>query len=171
MQNKFFSFQLWFLLVMTICIYVNGLIRPHSRYRVGVRFIKQKRIYKIFYISFVDPDLLGSETFHGIRLRIHNLRFWIRIRIQNLRSTLTKSSKEKEIDIYDIWKHIFGSKTRQIVGAGSGSEKMLWIRIRKDPKLFAGSRYGFGTQGYGSGSGSGTELKSYQTSSKLLAIW
>jgi hypothetical protein len=91
---------------MTICIYVNGLIRPHSRYRVGVRITKQKRIYKIFYTSFVDPepdpDLLGSQTFHGIRLRIHNLRFWIRIRIQNLCSTLTKSSKEKEIDIYDI---------------------------------------------------------------------
>jgi hypothetical protein len=48
---------------------------------------------------------------------------------------------------------------------GAGSEITLrirtWIRIRKDPKLFAGSRHGFGTQGYGSGSG--TELKSYQT--------
>jgi hypothetical protein len=80
---------------MTFCIYVNGLIRPHSRYRVGVRFSKQKRILKIVYISVVDtepnPNLQGSKTYHGIRILIRNLRFWIRIRIQNLHSTLTKS--------------------------------------------------------------------------------
>jgi hypothetical protein len=36
---------------------------------------------------------------------------------------------------------------------------VLWIRIRKDPKLFAGS--GSVTRGYGSGFGSETGLKSY----------
>jgi hypothetical protein len=80
---------------MTFCIYVNRLIRPHSRYRVGVRFSKQKRILKIVHVSVVDPeldpDLQGSETFHGIRILIRNSRFWIRILIQNLHSTLTKS--------------------------------------------------------------------------------
>jgi hypothetical protein len=96
---------------MTFCIYVNGLISPHSRYRVGVRFRKQKRILQKAYISVVDPepdpDLRGSDTFHGIPIRIRNLRFWIRIRIQNLRSTYLKSSKTKEIDIYDIKKNTF----------------------------------------------------------------
>jgi hypothetical protein len=80
---------------MTFCIYVNGLIRPHSLYRVGVRFRKQKHILYIVYISVVDPesdpDLQGSKTFHGIRIRIRNLRFWTWIRIQNLHSILTKS--------------------------------------------------------------------------------
>jgi hypothetical protein len=94
---------------MTFCIYVNGLIRPHSRYRVGVRFRKQKRIFQKVYISVVypepDPDLRGSETFHGIQIRIHNLRFWIRFRIQNLRSTVTKSSQKN--DIYDMKKNTF----------------------------------------------------------------
>jgi hypothetical protein len=36
---------------------------------------------------------------------------------------------------------------------------VLWIRIRKDLKLFAGS--GSVTRGYGSGFGSETGLKSY----------
>jgi hypothetical protein len=49
---------------------------------------------------------------------------------------------------------------------------VLWIRIqiriRKDPKLFAGSRSGSVTRGYGSGSETG--LKSYYKSSKKLAI-
>jgi hypothetical protein len=36
---------------------------------------------------------------------------------------------------------------------------VLWIRIRKDPKLFAGS--GSVTRGYGSGFGSETGLESY----------
>jgi hypothetical protein len=35
----------------------------------------------------------------------------------------------------------------------------IWIRIRKDPKLFAG--FGSVTRGYGSGFGSKTGLKSY----------
>jgi hypothetical protein len=42
------------------------------------------------------------------------------------------------------------------------SATVLWIRIRKDPKLFAGS--GSGTRGYGSGSETG--LEPYQKSSK-----
>jgi hypothetical protein len=41
---------------MTFCIYVNELICPHSLYRVGVRFRKQKRILYIVYISVVDPE-------------------------------------------------------------------------------------------------------------------
>jgi hypothetical protein len=49
---------------------------------------------------------------------------------------------------------------------------VLWIRnrIRKDPKLFAGT--GSGTRGYGSGSGfgSGTGLEPNQKSSQKLAI-
>jgi hypothetical protein len=53
-------------------------------------------------------------------------------------------------------------------------KKMLRIlnRNQQVSKLFAGSRYGSGTQGYGSGSGprSGTGLNSYKKSSKLLAI-
>jgi hypothetical protein len=80
---------------MTFCIYVNGLIRPHSLYRVGVRFRKQKRILYIVHISVVDPkpdpDLQGSKAFHGIRIQIRNLRFWIWIRIQNLPSIFKKS--------------------------------------------------------------------------------
>jgi hypothetical protein len=59
-----------------------------------------------------------------------------------------------------------------------GLEKMLtvlWIRIwiRKDPKLFAGSRSVPVTKGYGSGSGFGSEtgLKNLtKKSSKKLAI-
>jgi hypothetical protein len=57
---------------MTFCIYVNGLIRPHSRYRAGVRFRKQKRILQKVYICVVDPepdpDLRGSKTFHEIQV-------------------------------------------------------------------------------------------------------
>jgi hypothetical protein len=45
---------------------------------------------------------------------------------------------------------------------------VLWIRICKDPKLFAGSRTGCGTRGYGSGSGIGLKLD--QKSSIKLAI-
>jgi hypothetical protein len=41
-------------------------------------------------------------------------------------------------------------------------------RIRKDPKLFAGSGTGSGTRGYGTGSGTG--LEPYKNSSKKLAI-
>jgi hypothetical protein len=44
-----------------------------------------------------------------------------------------------------------------------------WIRIRKDPKLFAESRSGTGsgTRGYGSGFGTGHEP--YQKSSKKIS--
>jgi hypothetical protein len=124
---------------MTFCIYVNGLIRPHSPYRVWVRFGKQKRILQKVYIRVVDtepdPDLRGSETVYGIQIRIRNLRFWIWIRIKNLRFTLTKSSK-KEIDIYDMKKkHIFGYKTRQKVGARYGRIKNFLQDLDTDPEL------------------------------------
>jgi hypothetical protein len=44
-------------------------------------------------------------------------------------------------------------------GAAKVILPVLWIRIRKDPKLFAGS--GSVTRGYGSGFGSETGLESY----------
>jgi hypothetical protein len=43
---------------------------------------------------------------------------------------------------------------------------VLWIRIRKDPKLFAGCKTGSVTQGYGFGSGSRAGLETYQKSLK-----
>jgi hypothetical protein len=53
------------------------------------------------------------------------------------------------------------SATNHIISLRDESLSVLWIRIRKDPKLFAGS--GSVTRGYGSGSGFGSEagLKSY----------
>jgi hypothetical protein len=147
---------------------------------VEVRFRKQKRILKIVFISFADPALQGSETFHRIQIRIRNLRFWIRIRIQNLHFTLTKSSK-KEIDNYDIKKHTFldpklggkwepdpdPKKMLRILNTGSAVDpdpqrsKTFWtIRIRiQNSKLWILIRLQIRNGN-----------KSYHKSSKLLAI-
>jgi hypothetical protein len=86
-------------------------------------------------------------------------------------STLTKPSK-KEIGIFDIKKTHF--RIQNSAESGRMMEKMLRIPTGSGfPRIqnfLQGYGYGSGTQGSGSSSGSGNGLKSYQKSSKLLAI-
>jgi hypothetical protein len=60
---------------------------------------------------------------------------------------------------YGIAMFVVSREVRWRILARCRWKSVLWIRIRKDPKLFAGS--GSVTRGYGSGFGSETGLKSY----------
>jgi hypothetical protein len=86
--------------------------------------------------------------------------------IHEMRDNFQQRSRELVYHFQNNKEHF----TSPLSFSSATSVMVLWIliRIRKDPKLLAGS--GSVTRGYGSGFGSETGLKPYKKSSKKLAI-
>jgi hypothetical protein len=116
-------------------------------------YLNKMLIKKLFSIKTLSN--FGDLTVVRIRIRtFENALQTISSRFATGNSAPVKVDPARSALSYTIEKGSFldnGTGNSQVCVTSRYLYPVLWIRIRKDPKLFVGS--GSGTQGFGSGSG------------------